>query len=393
MIGNFGFGFGGNSSSFGGAPPASPDIDPTTIDQQAGFSCVARAKPLMVIDQTASVTIVAGNGAVLVDADIDFNPDFNVTLGGTMRAAGTSPPVVTLTAGTGSLTYATGCPGLRVEIDSVAGGTARGQATFRISYNSGDTWAHSGVTTAATYSIPDGPAAGNVVNFPTGTYGTTQSWEGTVASIVTSDANGFTFAIATAAQQPVYRRPSTGNPYTLHVTHYLHCTDAGAVALWQNAVPFHLFGRVTYAVVDAATRWFSACDSGSNTAGQRLFGNTTTGSGRRAHSTLTDAPATIGPSERSTTDFVADTPETECWYTNGAGTTISLSVDDDAADPNAAAHNPATTTPDRLTIGARGDAGPDLAHNGRIYRIVMIAAGSDTIDASERSGWFSELAA
>lgn len=78
--------------------------------------------------------------------------------GNVLVATGTAPPVVTMT-GTLPLPWRA-----RVEIQTTG---PRGIATFRVSLDGGTTWIASGVTTAATYTIP---TTSNVLNFPVGTY-------------------------------------------------------------------------------------------------------------------------------------------------------------------------------------------------------------------------------
>jgi hypothetical protein len=101
-----------------------------------------------------------------------------LTLNSDLRSIGsTGAPAITLT---GTLAYgATLVPRIRVWIDGVGAGTARGQATFSVSYDGTTTPAHSAVTTAATYAL-DGAATGITLNFDTGVYATTQIWRGSI---------------------------------------------------------------------------------------------------------------------------------------------------------------------------------------------------------------------
>jgi len=79
-------------------------------------------------------------------------------LGGTVVAAGTAPPVVSLSGSTPIAFY-------EIVVEITTGG-ARGTAVFRYSLDGGDTWTESGVTTAATYLMP---GTGVTLNFATGT--------------------------------------------------------------------------------------------------------------------------------------------------------------------------------------------------------------------------------
>ena len=87
-------------------------------------------------------------------------------------AQGTSPPSITITGGGTSPATANAPVNLRVECNDVSGGTARGQAKVRISYDGGATWAVPSVTTAATIAI----TGGLTLNLGTGTYAVDQVW-------------------------------------------------------------------------------------------------------------------------------------------------------------------------------------------------------------------------
>lgn len=116
-----------------------------------------------------------------------------VTLAGTPRATGTTPPVVTLT---GQLEQSIA---LRVEIQTTG---ARGAATFRWSVDGGTTWVQQNQVTAATFLMG---STGITLNFPAGTYTNDNVFVGTVASWNDQSGRGNHTAQATAAQQPTVR--------------------------------------------------------------------------------------------------------------------------------------------------------------------------------------------
>lgn len=142
-----------------------------------------------------------GAAAPFVPTDVSGNilwldSMLGITLGGTMRAAGTTPPVVTLT---GTLTQATA-----ILLDMPVGG-ARGTAEFRWSFDNGATWSAQTLT-AATVAIG---ATGVTANFPVGTYNTDNTYRTTVATWADQGPGSNNVIQATAGTQPMYVYDST----------------------------------------------------------------------------------------------------------------------------------------------------------------------------------------
>jgi len=131
--------------------------------------------------------------------------DMGVTLGSTLLAEGTSPPVWTI-SGTPTRQV-----GLHLEIDSVAGGTGLGQATYKWSENNGATYVATGVVTAA------GPTAlgttGLSVSQAAGPYNINNKWDATVLAWADQSGNGRNVAQGTPARQPKFiLSDTTGRP-------------------------------------------------------------------------------------------------------------------------------------------------------------------------------------
>lgn len=376
---SFGFAFSPGTGFEGGGPP------PVDVQVQ--------------ITQTALVEAIASviPGSTLVTPVGEWLATEGITLGQTMKAAGTSPPAVTLTlTGGGSVALNTSNlranGGIKVEIDSVAGGTARGQATFRVSYNNGSTWAHSGVTTAATYDL-DGGASGMRLNFPTGTYGTSQSWQATVETWTSADGLNRTFTNATAGQQPIYEVAGMdGGPCLLFdgVDDRLHNTDAAMYAPFTNGHAFTLWARITFTIADRAGSFFSAANSGSAN-GCRSFGQTSVGNGRHIDIYLNDSGGTA--------NSIRTTPELDS--VSGGGTysahTVEWSfesnlstcqVEGDTANPNGASFTPGTLTPNRCTIGAQGKSTPANFFLGRMSQLLV---WDQKLNSTQASDWRTEL--
>jgi hypothetical protein len=119
-----------------------------------------------------------------------------IQYGATLRATGTAPPAWTI-SGT-----ATRQVGLHLEIDSVAGGTGLGQATYKWSEDNGSTYVATGVLTAA------GPTAlgttGLSVAMAVGPYNIDNKWDVTVAQWNDQSGLGNHAVQATAANQPLF---------------------------------------------------------------------------------------------------------------------------------------------------------------------------------------------
>lgn len=120
--------------------------------------------------------------------------DLGVTLGGTLLASGTTPPVITLT---GSFLGPT--PTLRV---ACSGGGALGAWTGAVSYDGGATIAQV-FTSGATQPLV-GLGNGVTLNIAAGTASVDNVWLATVATLADQSGNGRDFTQGTASAQPTY---------------------------------------------------------------------------------------------------------------------------------------------------------------------------------------------
>jgi hypothetical protein len=121
--------------------------------------------------------------------------DVGVQYGATLRATGTSPPAVTI-SGT-----PTAQAGLHIEIDSVAGGTGLGQATFKWSTNNGTSYVATGVTTSASVALG---TTGITASFAAGPYNVDNKWDITVAQWSDQSGNANHATQTTTANQPKF---------------------------------------------------------------------------------------------------------------------------------------------------------------------------------------------
>jgi hypothetical protein len=97
--------------------------------------------------------------------------DDGLTLGDTPRASGTTPPVLTLSASPGGSLTGKVFPYIQID-----GAGTRGTATFKVSYDDGATFPHTGIVTAATNVLP-GIGAHITANWAAGTYATNNIYE------------------------------------------------------------------------------------------------------------------------------------------------------------------------------------------------------------------------
>jgi hypothetical protein len=182
--------------------------------------------------------------------------DMGITLGGALRATGTAPPAVTITGAPTSQV------GLHIEIDSVAGGTALGQATYKWSINNGSSYVATGVTTAA------GPTAlgttGISVSFAAGPYNMDNKWDATVSAWADQSGNGNHATQATAANQPLFSVAAFGGYSAL---------DYGVGATFGLATPSVTLGTHSFAAAirGDASNGYIVVQNNDGTSGY-LFG-------------------------------------------------------------------------------------------------------------------------
>jgi hypothetical protein len=103
------------------------------------------------------------------------NASRGITLGSAFKSSGTSPPSLTQSGSASTII------GLQVKIDSVAGGTGLGQATFKVSYDNGATFPQTGLVTSASFPLT-GTGAGITLTFAAGTYNIDNTWDATVSA-------------------------------------------------------------------------------------------------------------------------------------------------------------------------------------------------------------------
>jgi len=142
----------------------------------------------------AAGSAFSGNFATLFPGAYQVvQTDLGLTYGGTMRASGTTPPVITLT---GALV------GSPVPIRITVGVTgALGVWTFQVSYDGGGTIAQVG-TSAATVPLV-GAGLGLSINIAAGNAAGDNVWLATCSALADQSGNALDYTQATANNQPV----------------------------------------------------------------------------------------------------------------------------------------------------------------------------------------------
>lgn len=355
------------------------------FSQSSGVDVVAEALGVADFSQSSTVEASATLSA-LTPAQLRVQvANAAITLGSTMRLTGTSP-AVTLT---GTLLFGAGlAPGIKVEITT---GGAVGVGVFRVSYNSGSTWAYSGVTIASTYAL-DGAASGVTLNFAAGTYVLNDTYEGTVGTIRSTEGSSYTFSQATASAQPVLRdsavTPDGKDAMFFAGAQYVSSTDAAILALFTNDPANTIMCRVAYTAADAAGRWFSVAQI-AGTNGKRHYGQVITGNGREAMAWINDGNVANGTHTCSTDPLTGGTAaHNVCYYGPGSGGSLSIDVNgsNETISPNTVSFG--TLTPTRAAIGAVADNSADTFLSGHVYDL---AAFNSSLGSSDRGLWNTAL--
>lgn len=305
-------------------------------------------------------------------ASADFNLAKKITLGTTLRASGAGPVVslsVTPASG-GSLTYATNPPAIYVEITT---GGALNVGAFKVSYDGGQTFAHTGVTlpSGGTYDL-DGIATGNRLTFAAGTYATPDTYKSTLASITSDDTNGYVLAMATAATQPIFGKDATGYFFQTAGAQYIEATTAGLLALSANDPALTIMMEFAPVTADATEDLLVWSQTGG-TNGQRRIGKSVTGTGRLTAVAVDDSGVSTNTNQtRGVDDLTNGGVVKFCWKWPGSNGGVTCRVNDANSNPSGATWNPGTTvTHGRLAWGATHDNAVRRQSSAKFYRLVM----------------------
>lgn len=372
------FGLGIN---FGASPPVASSSQPIEGLQVANLQIVAAAFAPIIGSQTITLVIVATHSALLAAQFRMQVAAATTTLGTTMRAAG-STPVVLLAAGTGSLTFAGGAvPGFKVTI-------LGGALTFDLSFDSGNSTAFAGQTIpvgGGNYTIPSGTYSGMIITFPLGTYTAAGTYEGTVATALSTEGNSYNFSQATASIQPVFRHrastPAGQYGWLFAGAQYLSSTAAGVLTLLTDDPAHTVRFRVAYTVAAANGAVYSVAQTGGSN-GKRRYGQISSGSGRQNYSAANNAGSAIsGITAAAATALTS--AHNVAWSGPGSNGAENCSVNGGAADPTATA-NYGTLTPGRAAIGAVADNAADTFVSALFYDL---AIHNTQLGGSDSTAW------
>ncbi len=186
-------------------------------------------------------------------------------------------------------------------------------------------------------------------------------------SVITNKASSVSWTEAT--NRPAYSATGLNSKPCMDfdgVNDHITSTEAAVFGAVTNAAAYTLFVVAKLDAVDVDTDvFFGVGNSGFNSARTRYWGAGTSGSGAWVSRTENDASAGL-----NVNGAVPDTTaHVLCWYS--PGTTVSLSVDQGANNPNGAAQNPGTLTPNRSALGVMPDGVPNEFLNGQIGELIL----------------------
>ncbi len=358
------------------------------FSQTSNVEVAATALGVADFSQVSNVEAVAAL-SLLIPAQLDVEIGNSViTLGGTMRLTGTSPVITP----TGSLTFGAGLvPGIKLTV-------LPGGITCDVSYNSGSTTALAGATLTPGGTLAlNGAASGVTLNFAAGVYVAGDTYEGTVATLLSSEGSSYTFTQGVAATQPVFRHRAVtpdAKDATFHVNppgagQWLASTDAAVVALFTDDPALTVFGRVGYTSQDFTGAWLCAASSALNDIRQRVFEQSSSSTGKEFHFAINNAGTTTSNLDTTTPITGLTNAHTLCYYFPGSNGGANIEVNGSAEAFTSATFNPGTLTPTRVAIGGRADSAPTEGMNGYIYRITVF---SSALGTSDRAAWTTEMA-
>lgn len=189
--------------------------------------------------------------------------DQGVTLGTIPRSQGTSPPVLTFS---GTLT-GTAFP--YVQIDSTAGGTALGQATYKVSYDDGATFPHTGIVTSGTPTALPSVGSAILASFAAGPFNTNNIYQPLVAQASDLSGQSTHGTEATAANRMIARAVAfNGRPA-------FDCGTAGTFGLTTPSVSLGAYSVFILLRGDAGSTWTFVHNAIANGVGSEIFDRST----------------------------------------------------------------------------------------------------------------------
>lgn len=315
-----------------------------------------------------SIAAAAGYTAQLLSfirSDLGVTPSGNF-----LQTAGTLGPVLGVAGSMASVV------GGRVEIDSTAGGTALGQATFRYSTDGGSTWIQSGVLTGSNVNLT-GAATGLQLQFLAGTYNTNQVYQSLLGSIQDQTGNGHDFHQDTYTVAPLVESVSgyAGIPAirTDGTSQYFQNNSLGPLVSGADV------GFTIVLVMEATTaNSHIAVNFGNSGQNTKSFHELQYISGGQIACNRNDDTVAGGASlkVRATPAFGGSTSPHR-YIISFSGTDIAFNVDGvDQAPLSGTDLNVGTCTFDQLTIGARRGVSASLQQAARYYEFQLLLNGA-----------------
>lgn len=279
--------------------------------------------------------------------------DLGLTYGGTMLAAGTAPPVITLT---GSLA---GVPVPILVSETLAGilGTWQGS----VSYNNGADVAQT-FTSATTVPL-NGKGTGLTLNIAAGAAATGNTWTATCAGLADQSGHLKHYSQATASKQPVITVGINGKPGLLFVasrstllTSSLVLTTP-AVAGWA----YYLVGRLPNISTATNARILSGASGGA-----LLCQN-----GASTNNGLLMFDSAFGPNNLTANPPIGSYAAIDGAFTNSASDFMRIGSTANVTGPNAGS---TTESGRQIGAGASGATPSDFELLGLVYAPLGFAA-------------------
>lgn len=309
-------------------------------------------------------------------------PLVSATLHATLRSAGSSPPALTITGGSGKYQIDITCPT----------GGARGTATLTIAVDGVTTM--TAATTAATFAIT---GTDWTLNCPSATYNTNNTWSSIVTQLNDLTGNGYHLAAdsGTASLCPLYKAaPTLGKPGIKFdgATNYL--VNAGLETAGGISGTASAFTSYVVATVDNLAGLEVLTGASNHTAGQLQYYS--------MFMRLSDTSAVINLGDGSLTNAITDADSWAtgqsliCEANNTTGNALSIySCRSDGRERNSSNGVAiGTHTFDRYTMGVLA-VGGSLSSFGHVtiydhlvYNSALSTTTRNAIKAGLKHTWF-----
>jgi len=207
---------------------------------------------------------------------------------------------------------------------------------------------------------------------------------GAVSAII-NKASNVTWSQSTAANRPTYTASGINSLpcMTLDgVNDTIISSESAVYTALKDTSAYTIFYVAQITDLNAIEVIFGVGNSTNTTIGTRRWGTTNTGGGKWSNNNTNDASSVFTASSSGATNTNANVFE---WFS--PGTTVSLSVNGAAADPNAASCNPGTLTPNNSAIGCRPSSVLGSFYKGKLGELLIYNNNVSSTDRSTIRSW------